>query len=212
MTEKTNDNNIIVIGIAGGSASGKTTVVKKIMRSFKNRNVGWIDLDSYYKDFSGLMPEERKKINFDHPQSIDFELLKNHLTDLKSGKSIQKPVYDFATHLRQKRTEKVYPTKILIMEGILILVKKEIRELLDMKIFCDTPSDIRILRRLERDIKERGRTFESVREQYLKTVRPMHQEFIETTKQFADIIIPSSGRNQPAIDMIIGGINDLLLS
>ena len=203
-------SEIIVIGIAGGTASGKTTVVKKIMKSFKNRNVGSIDLDSYYKDFSSQTPKERDNINFDHPQSIDFELLSKHLTTLKSGNPIKKPVYDFVTHLRQEATTTVIPSRILILEGILIFVDKKLRSLMDMKIFVDTPDDIRILRRLERDIKDRGRTFENVQKQYLETVRPMHMEFIESTKQYADIIIPSGRYNQPAINMIIGGINDLL--
>jgi uridine kinase len=203
-------NEIIIIGIAGGTASGKTTVVKKIMKSFKNRNVSSIDLDSYYKDFSSLNPEERDNINFDHPQSIDFELLAEHLSLLKSGKPIEKPIYDFSTHLRQKGTTTIIPTRILILEGILIFVDKKLRELMDMKIFVDAPDDIRILRRLERDIQDRGRTFENIKKQYLETVRPMHLEFIETTKQYADIIIPSDRHNHPAINMIIGGINDLL--
>ena len=203
-------NEIIIIGIAGGTASGKTTVVRKLMKSFKNRSVGWLDLDSYYKDFSDLTPEERNDINFDHPQSIDFQLLSKHLSQLKSGQTIEKPIYDFATHLRQKKTVTVNPSRILILEGILIFVDKKLRSLMDMKIFVDAPDDIRILRRLERDIKERGRTFENVKKQYLDTVRPMHMEFIETTKQYADIIIPSGGQNHAAINMIIGGINDLL--
>jgi uridine kinase len=203
-------NEIIIIGIAGGTASGKTTVVRKIMKAFKSRNVSRIDLDSYYKDFSSLTPEERDDINFDHPQSIDFLLLAKHLAALKSGKSIEKPIYDFSTHLRQNKTESISPTRILILEGILIFADKELRKLMDMKIFVDAPDDIRILRRLERDIKERGRTFESVKKQYLETVRPMHLQFIATTKQYADIIIPNGGHNHPAINMIIGGINDLL--
>ena len=203
-------SEIIIIGIAGGTASGKTTVVRKIMKSFKNRNVSRIDLDSYYKDFSLLTPKERDKVNFDHPQSIDFELLTKHLSTLKSGDPVEKPIYDFATHLRQKKTETIFPTKILIMEGILIFVDKPLRDLMDMKIFVDTPDDIRILRRLERDIKERGRTFENVKKQYFETVRPMHLKFIETTKQYADIIIPSGRHNHIAINMIIGGINDLI--
>ena len=200
----------IIIGIAGGTASGKTTVVKKIMKSFKNKNVGHIDLDSYYKDFSTLTPEERNDINFDHPGSLDFSLLAKHLKQLKEWQPIEKPIYDFATHLRQKETTTVYPTRILIIEGILVFVDKKLRKLMDMKIFVDTPDDIRILRRIERDIKERGRDFESIKNQYLTTVRPMHLEFIESTKHYADIIIPSGGQNMAAINMIIGGINDLL--
>jgi len=200
----------IIIGVAGGSASGKTTVVKKILKSFKNRSLNKIDMDSYYGDFSTLSPEERDAINFDHPKAFDFDLLNEHIYKLKDGKDIQKPIYDFATHLRQKETTPVTPSKILILEGILLFTNAKLRELMDMKIFVDTASDIRLMRRIERDIKERGRTLESVKNQYFTTVRPMHLEFIETTKQYADIIIPSGGHNHVAINMIIGGINDLL--
>jgi len=204
------EQETIFIGIAGGSASGKSTVVKKIMKRLKNRKILEIDLDSYYKDFSDFTPEERNNINFDHPQSIDFELLIKHINFLKNGKSIEKPVYDFATHLRTRDTTTINPTKIIILEGILIFTNPEIRKLLDMKIFVDTASDIRLMRRIERDMKERGRSLDSVKNQYFETVRPMHLEFIETTKQYADIIIPSGGNNKVAINMIISGIKDLM--
>ena len=200
----------IFIGIAGGTASGKTTVVKKIMKRLKNSRLIQLDLDSYYKDFSDLTPDERNDINFDHPQSIDFDLLVKHIEELKNGKSIEKPVYDFATHLRTKETTTIEPTKIIILEGILIFTNSMIRKLLDLKIFVDTASDIRLMRRIERDMKERGRSLDSVKNQYFKTVRPMHLEFIVPTKQYADIIIPSGGNNKVAIDMIISGIKDLL--
>ena len=200
----------IFIGIAGGTASGKTTVVKKIMKRLKTSKLIQLDLDSYYKDFSGLTPEERNDINFDHPQSIDFDLLIKHIEELKSGNSIEKPVYDFTTHLRTKETTTIEPTKIIILEGILIFTNSMIRKLLDLKIFVDTASDIRLMRRIERDMKERGRSLDSVKNQYFKTVRPMHLEFIVPTKQYADIIIPSGGKNKAAIDMIISGIKDLL--
>ena len=204
------NKNTIFIGIAGGSASGKSTVVKKIMKRLKNSQLIEIDLDSYYQDFSHLSPEERNNINFDHPQSIDFELLIKHIKELKSGKSVEKPVYDFKTHLRTKETTTVSPTKIIILEGILIFTNAEIIKLLDMKIFVDTASDIRLTRRIERDMKERGRSLDSVKNQYFETVRPMHLEFIQPTKQCADIIIPSGGNNKVAIDMIISGIKDLM--
>jgi len=200
----------IFIGIAGGSASGKTTVVKKIMKRLKNSKLSQIELDSYYKDFSDLTPEERNRINFDHPQSIDFDLLIKHINELKNGNSIEKPSYEFATHLRDKETTTIEPTKIIILEGILIFTDPIIRKLLDLKIFVDTASDIRLMRRIERDMKERGRSLESVKDQYFETVRPMHREFIDTTKQYADIIIPSGGNNKAAINMIISGIKDLM--
>ena len=204
------EQDTIFIGIAGGTASGKSTVVKKIMKKLVNRKLIQIDLDSYYKDFSALSPEERNRINFDHPRAIDFPLLIKHVEELKNGNPIEKPVYDFTTHLRTKETTTIYPTKIIILEGILIFTNKRIRELLDLKIFVDTASDIRLMRRIERDIKERGRTLDSVKNQYFETVRPMHIQFIEPTKQFADIIIPSGGKNKAAINMIISGIKDLL--
>lgn len=204
------NGDIFFIGIAGGSASGKTTVVKKIMKRFKHRNLRMIDTDSYYKDFSNLNPEERNNINFDHPKSIDFELLIEHIKLLKLGKSIEKPVYDFMTHLRTKETTTIEPTKIILLEGILIFTNPELMKILDMKIFVDTASDIRLMRRIERDMKDRGRSLESVKKQYFDTVRPMHIEFIQPTKVDADIIIPGSRNNTVSINMIISGINDLM--
>ncbi|HJO93671.1 MAG TPA: uridine kinase [Victivallales bacterium] len=200
----------IFIGIEGGSASGKTTVVNKIMHSFKNNEIEQIELDSYYNDFSNLTPEERDKLNFDHPKAFDFDLLTEHINILKKGKPIEKPIYDFATHLRIKDTITVYPKKIIIIEGILIFAKKELRNMLDVKIYVDTAADIRLMRRIERDIEARGRTLDSVKNQYFNTVRPMHLEFIEPTKQFADIIVPRGGNNHVAINMIISRIKYLL--
>jgi len=200
----------IFIGIEGGSASGKTTVVNKIMRSFKNNEIEQIELDSYYNDFSKLTPAERDKLNFDHPKAFDFDLLTEHIEMLKSGNPIEKPIYDFSTHLRRKETIKVYPKKIIIIEGILIFTRKELRNMLDVKIYVDTAADIRLMRRIERDIEQRGRTLDSVKDQYFNTVRPMHLEFIEPTKQFADIIVPRGGSNDVAINMIISRIKYLL--
>lgn len=200
----------IFIGIAGGTASGKTTVVDKIMERFKNESVLCIDLDSYYKDFSHLSAKERDHLNFDHPQSIDFELLTQHIHALKNGECIHKPVYDFSTHLRSPNTAKLCPTKIIIVEGILVFSHSTLRDLLDMKIFVDTAPDIRLMRRIERDMTERGRSLESIKNQYFKTVRPMHIEFIEPTKQYADIIVPRGGDNHVAISMIRSRIRHLL--
>ncbi len=203
-------NETIFIGITGGTASGKTTVVKKIMKHFKDKSVVDIKLDSYYNVLAGLSDDERAKVNFDHPKAFDFDLLYEQLDDLKKGKTIEKPIYDFTTHLRKDETETVKPARIVIVEGILVFIKKEIRDLLDMKIFVDTASDIRLIRRIERDIAERGRTFDTVKNQYFETVRPMHIQFIEPTKQNADIIVPKGGRNTVAINMIISRIHHLL--
>ncbi|MCX5773802.1 MAG: uridine kinase [Fusobacteria bacterium] len=204
------ENRTIFIGIAGGTASGKTTVVEKIMDRFKNESVECLELDAYYKDFSHLSPSERDHLNFDHPQSIDFDLLISHIQLLKEGNKIEKPIYDFGTHLRTSQTVTITPRKIVIVEGILIFSNSKIRELLDMKIFVDAAPDIRLMRRIERDMTERGRSLESVKAQYFKTVRPMHLEFIEPTKQYADIIVPRGGDNHVAISMIRSRIRYLL--
>ena len=180
------------------------------MKHFKDRSIVDIELDSYYKDLAHLKHEARAKKNFDHPRSLDFELLIKHIKQLKEGKSIEKPVYDFTTHLRTKETITIKPTKIIFLDGILVFSNSKLRSLMDVKIFVDTAADVRLMRRIERDIKDRGRTLESVKEQYLNTVRPMHIEFIEPTKQFADIIVPRGGTNHVAIGMIMSRIDQLL--
>lgn len=199
-----------IIGIAGGTASGKTTVARKIIQTLPGETGALIDLDSYYKDLGNLPIEERKKQNFDHPESFDFDLLAEHMAQIRAGQAIQKPVYSFEQHTRLQETETVQPAQVIIVEGILVLSHPALRDLLDVKIYVDTDDDVRLSRRLSRDIKERGRTFDGVIDQYFNTVRPMHIHFIEPTKRFADIIIPNGGSNDAAIDMVVAGIKGKL--
>ncbi|MDR5589880.1 uridine kinase [Christiangramia sp. SM2212] len=201
---------MLIIGIAGGTGSGKTTVVNQIIEELKNEEVDVISQDSYYQDTSHLSFEERKKINFDHPKSIDFDLLGEHLKELKSGKSIQQPVYSFKEHNRTGETIEIHPRKVVIVEGILILTHPEIRELFDIKIYVHADSDERLIRRLKRDIAERGRDLEEVLWRYQTTLKPMHQQFIEPTKEFADIIIPTNRYNTVAVDIVQTIIKDRL--
>ncbi len=196
----------IIIGIAGGTGSGKTTVSSRIADVVGSERIVVIPQDMYYRDQSHLPMEERAKINYDHPSAFDTPLLVEHLKTLKSGRPIDRPTYDFVTHTRSNRTVRVEPRDVIIVEGILVLHYPELRELMDIKIYVDTPDDIRFIRRLQRDTKERGRTIESVIEQYLSTVRPMHMEFVEPSKQFADVIIPEGGYNQIAIEMVVSTI------
>lgn len=200
----------ILIGITGGTGSGKTTVAKAIYRAFENKTVTMIMHDSYYKDQSHLSFEERLKTNYDHPHAFETELLIEHLKNLMEHKSIYHPVYDFSEHTRKPEKVLVEPTDIIIVEGILVLEDARLRELFDIKIYVDTDADIRILRRLLRDIKERGRSLDSVVNQYLDVVRPMHLQFTEPTKKYADIIIPEGGKNKVAIDVIVGSIKEYL--
>ncbi|WP_083238762.1 uridine kinase [Caloranaerobacter ferrireducens] len=200
----------ILIGITGGTGSGKSTVAQEIFNSLPEKNIVIIEQDSYYKDQSHLTFEERIKTNYDHPLAFDNDLLIKHLNDLLEGKSIEKPIYDFEAHNRKKETVRVEPKDIIILEGILILDDERIRNLLDIKIFVDTDADIRIIRRITRDIKERGRTLESVIEQYLTTVRPAHMQFIEPSKKYADIIIPEGGYNKVAIDLMVTKIKSII--
>ncbi|HEX38163.1 MAG TPA: uridine kinase [Candidatus Cloacimonetes bacterium] len=200
----------IIIGIAGGTGSGKTTLADRIIDELNEPNIVIIKQDAYYKSHQELSFDERKDINFDHPDAFDTKLLIKHLKNLKDNVPIHMPQYDFTTHLRERETIPVSPQKVTIVEGILIFENKEVRNLLDIKIFVDTDSDVRILRRIKRDIQERGRTFESVYSQYMKTVRPMHIEFVEPSKKFADIIVPEGGMNIIAIDMIVSKIQHIL--
>ncbi len=195
--------NCIIIGIAGGSGSGKTTIARKLIETFEAEDAVLIEQDAYYKDVHASSVEERSKMNFDHPDAIEFDLLKSHLMDLIKGKSIDRPIYDFSQHMRKTETTTIHPSRIIIVEGILIFAIPELREMFDIKLFVDTEPDEMLLRRIERDIKERGRTFESVRDQYLATVKPMYLKFAEPSKRYADIIIPRGGQNQIAINMII---------
>lgn len=200
----------ILIGITGGTGSGKSTVSKQILKRNGEENVVIIEQDSYYKDQSHLSFEERVKRNYDHPLAFDNELLIKHLKDLLNNIPIEKPIYDFEQHTRKKETVTVFPKRIIILEGILILYDEKIRNLCDIKIFVDTDSDVRVIRRIKRDINERGRTLDSVIEQYMTTVRPAHQQFVEPTKKYADIIIPEGGYNEVAIDIIATKINSIL--
>lgn len=202
---------MVVIGIAGGSASGKTTVAEKIVaKSFPNDSVTLIRIDDYYNPLPHLTLKERQNMNFDHPDAFDFDLLVNHIRLLKEGKTILKPVYDFTNHDRGDQSEVVYPCSVLVVEGIFVLWEERLRELFDIKLFVDTPADIRFIRRLTRDISERGRSMETVINQYLNTVRPMHLLFVEPSKQYADLIIPEGGNNTIAIDLIASKISGLL--
>ncbi|AUM96363.1 TPA: uridine kinase [Clostridium botulinum] len=200
----------VLIGITGGTGSGKSTVAKEIYNKFDEACIFMIEQDSYYKDQSSIPFEERCKKNYDHPDAFDNELLIDHLKNLIDLNVIEKPIYDFETHNRKKETVKVEPRDIIIVEGILVLQDPKIRELLDIKIYVDTDADVRIIRRLLRDINERGRTVDSVINQYLTVVRPMHMQFIEPSKRYADIIIPEGGHNKVAIDMMVANIKHLL--
>ncbi|MDT8346470.1 MAG: uridine kinase [Flavobacteriaceae bacterium] len=191
-----------VIGIAGGTGSGKTTVVSLITETISATEVTVISQDSYYKDLSHLNYEERSKINFDHPSSIDFDLMTKHLQGLKLGQSIDQPVYSFKDHNRTQETLKTHPKKVIIVEGILIFTQPEIRDLIDIKIFIHTDSDERLIRRLKRDISERGRNFEEVIERYQKTLKPMHEQFIEPTMRYADVIIPYNRYNNVGVEIL----------
>ena len=198
---------MLIIGIAGGTGSGKTTVVHQIMNEMPQTEVGILSQDSYYKENNHLSYEERALVNFDHPRAIDFDLLVQHLKDLKSGKTIEQPVYSFITHNRTDDTIVTHPRKVMIVEGILIFTNPELRELFDVKIFVHADSDERLIRRLKRDIAERGRDMEEVLNRYQTTLKPMHQQFIEPTKAFADIIIPNDKYNTVAIDVVRAVIN-----
>jgi uridine kinase len=200
----------ILIGITGGTGSGKSTIAKEIYNKFPDEYIAMIEQDSYYKDQSLLSFEERIKTNYDHPDAFDTELLLKHIISLLNGETIEKPIYDFEVHNRSTETVTVYPRDIIIIEGILILQEKELRDLLNIKIFVDTDADVRIIRRLLRDLSERGRSVDSVINQYLNVVRPMHQQFIEPTKRYADIIIPEGGHNRVAIDVIVANIKQFL--
>ncbi|MCA2000477.1 MAG: uridine kinase [Chloroflexi bacterium] len=200
----------LVIGIAGGSGSGKTTVAREILNRVGAGRIAYLQHDSYYKDLSGLPPALRAEVNFDHPNSLETELLIEHVRALRRYQPVEAPIYDFSTHSRTDKTFTVAPRGVILVEGILIFVEAELRKLFDIKIFVDTDSDIRFIRRLYRDITERGRTTESVIKQYQETVRPMHLEFVEPSKRYADIIIPEGGHNLPALDMVVARIESLL--
>jgi uridine kinase len=196
--------------VAGGTGSGKTTVANQISRRVGAENIAYIPHDAYYRDLSHLQPEQRVQVNFDHPDSLETELLIKHLKKLRAGRAVEIPIYDFTTHTRTKKTRRVEPARVILVEGILVFVEPELRRLFDVKLYVDTDADVSFIRRLRRDIEERGRTVESVCEQYLATVRPMYLEFVEPSKRYADVIIPEGGFNKVAIDMVAARIRGML--
>jgi uridine kinase len=200
----------LLIGVAGGSGSGKTTVSQSILDRVGRDRIAYLQHDAYYCDRSALPFEERARINYDHPDSLETDLLVEHLKVLRAGCAVNVPQYDFAKHVRKKETRRVEPRTVILVEGILIFADHALRDLFDIKIFVDTDPDLRFLRRLQRDIADRGRTMESVVKQYLETVRPMHLEFVEPSKRYADVIVPEGGFNTIAIDMIVAHINAML--
>ncbi len=206
-----NDYVPIVIGIAGGTGSGKTTVANVILDAVGRHRIAYLPHDAYYRDLTDLPPVQKAEVNFDHPNSLETELMIEHVKQLKAGNAVDIPVYDFSIHSRTGKTIHVEPQRVIIVEGILIFAEKLLREQFDMKLFVDTDPDIRFIRRLQRDIAERGRTMEMVINQYLKTVRPMHLEFVDPSKRYADVIIPEGGLNQVAMDMVIARIESLLM-
>jgi uridine kinase len=196
----------LIIGIAGGTGSGKSTVARKVAAALDASSVAFIDMDAYYNNYAHLPIEERRRINWDHPNAFDWELLLEHLRRLAAGKSIEKPEYDFVSHVR--RTERVHvpAAEVVVVDGLLLLADPRIRELFDVKVFVDTDADIRLIRRLRRDLVERGRPLEEILDQYLTTVQPMHLEFVEPSKRYADVIVPRGGHNEVAIAMIVAKI------
>ncbi len=200
----------IVVGVAGGSGSGKTTVVQALVEGAAPESVSLIHHDAYYRNFSGLPMEDREKINFDHPESLETELLVEHLQGLLRGDTVEVPEYDFTTHTRREETRQVEPTKVIIVDGILVLADARLRDLMDIKLFVDADPDVRFIRRLRRDMAERERSLHSVIRQYEDSVRPMHLEFVEPSKRYADIIIPRGGLNRVAVDMVVTKVRQIV--
>jgi uridine kinase len=198
----------VIIGVAGGTGSGKTRLVKEIVQRLEP-HIAVIQHDSYYRDRSGMTPEERARVNYDHPDALETPLLVEHVKALLDGRPVNVPVYDFSTHTRSQEVVRVEPQAVVLLEGILVLSEPELRDLMGIRVFVDTDADIRMIRRLKRDIRDRGRTLESVVEQYLDTVRPMHLEFVEPSKRHAHVIIPEGGLNYVAVDMLVARIQDL---
>lgn len=198
------------VGVVGGTGSGKSTVADRIVSAMPSGSVSLIAHDNYYRPHPELTPVEREELNFDHPDALDNALLTEHLDALRAGNTVEIPVYDFATHLRLELTESVKPTRVVVVEGILLLVDPELRSRLDLKLYVDTDADIRILRRLRRDMESRGRSFEQVRQQYYRTVRPMHLQFVEPSKRYADVVIPEGGHNDVAMALVVSRLQQLL--
>jgi uridine kinase len=201
---------VFAIGVAGGTGSGKTTVSRRIWEAVGRERIAYLQHDNYYKDQSHLSPEERARTNYDHPDSQETSLMVRHLRELRAGRPVDIPMYDFSVHTRSKETLRISPAKVVLVEGILIFAEPGLRELMDMRIFVDTDADIRFIRRLRRDMVERGRSLDSIVKQYLGTVRPMHMEFVEPSKRYADIIVPQGGDNRVAMEMIVSRIQALL--
>jgi uridine kinase len=196
--------SVFVLGIAGGTGSGKTTIAQNVISALPPGAGVLIDSDAYYRDRSALPRAEREHINYDHPDAIEFEFLEAHLAALRAGQAVEVPQYDYREHARRRETRAVAPAPVVVVEGILVLADARLRAQMDLKIFVDTDADVRLMRRMGRDMEERGRTFAQVREQYSETVRPMHNAFVEPSKRFADLIVPEGGENQPALDAIVG--------
>lgn len=200
----------VVVGVAGGSGSGKTTVVRALVEGVDPDRVALLHHDAYYRNFGHLSDEERARVNFDHPESLETPLMVQHLEALLSGRAVEMPVYDFTRHARGDRTVRVEPREVIVVDGILVLAEPSLRALMDIRIYVDTDSDVRFIRRLVRDLRERGRSLESVVRQYCETVRPMHLEFVEPSKRYADLIVPEGGENRVAVDMLVTKIRDVL--
>ncbi|HNV77554.1 MAG: uridine kinase [Gemmatimonadetes bacterium] len=196
----------LIIGIAGGTGSGKSTVARRVAEQLSNASVAFIDMDAYYRNYAHLPIEERRQINWDHPDAFDIELMVEHLQQLGAGSGIEKPIYDFVTHTRSPATKRIPPADVIVVDGILLFVDERLRDLCDVKVFVDADADIRLARRIKRDMVKRGRPLEDILEQYLTTVRPMHLQFVEPSKRYADVIVPRGGHNAIAIEMIIAKI------
>lgn len=205
-TSRAPSQSPVLVGVAGGTGSGKTTVARNIASGLPAGAAVIIDHDSYYQDHPDLSLEERQQLNYDHPDALDNDLLVEQLKALRAGQSIEMPIYDFVTHRRRPEARTVNPAPVIVVEGILVFVDERIRELLDVKIFVDTDADIRVFRRIRRDMEKRGRTFAQIREQYYQTVRPMHLQFVEPSKRWSDLIIPEGGNNRVALDLVVGNL------
>jgi uridine kinase len=196
----------LIIGIAGGSGSGKTTVARRVADALENASIAFIEMDAYYRNFTNLSAEERKHVNWDHPDAFDLDLFASQMAELGEGRTIEKPIYDFVTHGRRRETERVEPPDVVVIDGILLFADRRLRELCDVKVYVDADADIRLIRRIERDLVARGRPLEEILTQYLTTVRPMHLEFVEPSKRWADVIVPQGGHNVVATEMIVAKI------
>lgn len=193
----------LIIGIAGGTGAGKTTIARTVVAELAGESVTLIEHDHYYREHPDLDPEQRAQLNYDHPDSLESELLAAHLDQLARGEAVERPNYDFVLHQRKAQTTRLEPTRVIVVEGILIFAEPDLRERFDVKVFVETPADIRLLRRIRRDMERRGRSFDDIRRQYLKTVRPMHEAFVEPSRRYADVIIPEGGNNRVAIEMLV---------